>query len=113
MPLHNAAGERLYRRVTFKVFNPGNGSARTFILKPRQGDGFTGKGIELLLAQFAEHLERDQAQHDFRLAAIAPNAFNFIWLGLKSADAAEKYATRESFSRPPTAADVALPAAAG
>lgn len=66
------------RRIKVRVFEPGNKRHHDEVYKVAPGKMFTERGVDLVLAQVAEELERRMPLEEYRLVPIAGGQFNFI-----------------------------------
>jgi hypothetical protein len=82
-------GERLYKRITFKLIQPPNAKARTekrIVVAP-PGKGFTAENIENEIVRVGSALETKFPQMEFSLVPVGPTAFNFVCRGPKAQEA--------------------------
>lgn len=79
-PLRDGEGNRLLKRVVFRVF-PAAGPAQTVQKIAPPGRGFSEADIDALLDDFASLLDVTFPRHDFRMAEVGGGQFNFICCG--------------------------------
>ena len=74
--LHPKHGQ-LCKQVTLKVFIPGK---RPVIhnVRAKRGHWINEVGLESILDQEVENLEKNLPQYEFRMIEIVPNHFNFV-----------------------------------
>jgi hypothetical protein len=76
------SGERLWPDFRVRVVMPGQ---KDIIWRSRAGPrrGYTLDGIQTMLEQVAEHLEKQFPSVEFRMVELEPNRFNFLYEGRK------------------------------
>lgn len=68
-----------WRRLTLKIFAAGNKKVlHTKICKAAKGHVFNEDGIQRILEEMADVLERQLPQQEFRLVELGHGRFNFI-----------------------------------
>jgi hypothetical protein len=76
-------GEVLFKRVELKVVPPEGHPVKKEIVHAGPGRCFTEKGIDAMLEHAAANVGKEFPHWDFRLVQVAPNAFNFVYAGLR------------------------------
>jgi hypothetical protein len=74
-----ASGEPLFKAIQVKVFSPANKRSCLQVHRAPQGQGISAQGIDTILAQTAEKIERTWPSEEYGLVAIGPTSFNFVW----------------------------------
>jgi hypothetical protein len=79
--MQTSAGERLYRYVLIKVFQPGNKAFEKVYRRAPGGSGIGDQQIQKMLFAIADRLEKERAAYEYRVVELAPNQFNFVCAG--------------------------------
>jgi hypothetical protein len=66
------------KKITFKVFAPGNQKRKEIVIRAPKGKKFTEQGIESLQHEMAARIEQSFPEHDYRFVPIGADAFNFV-----------------------------------
>jgi hypothetical protein len=66
------------KKITFKVFAPGNQQRKEIVIRAPKGKTFTAQGIEALQHEMAARVEQSFPEHDYRFVPIGADAFNFV-----------------------------------
>jgi hypothetical protein len=66
------------KKITFKVFAPGNQKRKEIVIRAPKGKKFTDEGIESLQHEMAARVEQSFPGHDYRFVPIGADAFNFV-----------------------------------
>jgi len=78
----SAKSRKLIRRVTIKIFAPGNVVFQRRIILAGGGRVFTEDGIQKLLEDTADEIDRRMPGHDYELVELQESAsFNFVCRG--------------------------------
>lgn len=64
--------------VRIRIFDGGNKTSRTRNIHAPRGSSFTESGIQGLLEQTADNLEKARPHLSYRLVELSPSSFNFI-----------------------------------
>ena len=67
------------KKLTIKMFAPGNRTHKTVILAAGKGKVFKPGGEFDVLSRVAESLETQFPNDEFRMVQVGPAAFNFVW----------------------------------
>ena len=76
--MYTKAGERLYRFVLIKVFQPGNEAFDKIYRRAPGGQGIGEREIQKHLFAIADRLEAERPAFEYRVVELAPNQFNFV-----------------------------------
>jgi len=79
----STSGKALFKRVELKIIPPEGHPAKKEIVHAGPGRVFTERGIDAMLEHAAANIEKEFPLWNFRLVPIAPNAFNFVYAGLR------------------------------
>lgn len=72
------AQDKVFKRLTVKVFLPGNKKARVQSYRAAKGKGYTEEGVSELLHVIAENVTNAYPGHEYGLVALAGDQFNFV-----------------------------------
>lgn len=72
-------GDILLKRITVKVFAPGNKQSTLQAFMAQSGEGITPEGIENILNDIAEQIDKHWPDEEYGLVAMGQGAFNFVW----------------------------------
>jgi hypothetical protein len=75
------------RRIRVKIFSPGNKGFMRKTLAAAPGQAFTEAGIERILDQVAETIDKLHPAHEYSMVQVDVDAFNFVWRAEKAAAA--------------------------
>jgi hypothetical protein len=78
--MFSKTGDPLYRTVRIKVFAPGNAQVEKRIVTAPGGQGYSEDGVQQLLDDTANRIEHAMPGHEYRLVALGPATFNFVWV---------------------------------
>jgi hypothetical protein len=67
------------KKLTIKMFAPGNRTHKTVILAAGKGKVFKPGGEFDVLSNVADSLETQFPNDEFRMVQVGPAAFNFVW----------------------------------
>jgi len=67
------------KKLTIKMFAPGNRTHKTVILAAGKGKVFKPCGEFEVLSNVADSLETQFPNDEFRMVQVGPAAFNFVW----------------------------------
>ena len=67
------------KKLTIKMFAPGNRTHKTVILAAGKGKVFKPGGEFEVLSNVADSLETQFPNDEFRMVQVGPAAFNFVW----------------------------------
>jgi hypothetical protein len=76
------------KRITVKLFAPGNKTHKTVTLPAGKGRMFVDEGVSAL-NHFAEELEKNFPNEDYALREVGRGEYNFVWIGKKAVDPAD------------------------
>lgn len=77
--LQSQSCEQLFKAVHIKVFHPGNKRHALQVHRAPHGRGINAHGIDVLLANTAEKIEKTWPGQEYSLVPIGPTTFNFVW----------------------------------
>ena len=70
------------KKIVIKVFNRNNEAAKTHHITADNGRHFVGDG-QVYLERFAEQIEQQWPEDEYKLVDLGKGHFNFVWAGLK------------------------------
>jgi hypothetical protein len=78
------SGEQLCKAIQIKVFSPQNKRSALQVHRAPFGKGISADGIDMILAQTAEKIERIWPSEEYGLVTLGPTSFNFVWRNSKT-----------------------------
>jgi hypothetical protein len=72
-------GQQIFKAVHLKIFFPGNKKAHRQTVRAPYGQAFNAEGIERLLRDAADQIEKKWPTEQYALVALGPSSFNFVW----------------------------------
>jgi hypothetical protein len=81
--LKAASGEPLFKAIQITVFLPGNKRPVRQVHRAPCGRGITADGIDIILAQTADKIEKTWPMEEYSVVALSPSSFNFVWRNKK------------------------------
>jgi hypothetical protein len=67
------------KKLVIKVFNRNNQAAKTHQITADNGRIFVD--VSPILNRFAEQIEKQWPEDEYRMVELGPGRFNFIWVG--------------------------------
>lgn len=83
--MRSSTGARLFRHVTLRVILPEGHKPLKTVVRAANGRIFQEWQIDQLLEHAANNLEKQCPHWEFRPVPVGPNAFNFVYAGLREA----------------------------
>lgn len=80
-PLRAQSGEPIVKAIHITVFQPGNKRPAREVHHAPPGRGISALGIDTILAQTSDKIERTWPTEDYGLVALGRTSFNFVWRG--------------------------------
>lgn len=77
--LRAQSGEPLFKAIHVTVFHPGNKRPARQVHRAPHGQGISAKGIDIILAQTADKIEKAWPAEEYSLVTVGPTSFNFVW----------------------------------
>jgi hypothetical protein len=74
------SSEPVAKRIEVRIFAPGNKTSHAIHLRAGDGRGFTQEGIDLILENCANDIEKKMPAEEYRLVELSENRFNFVWV---------------------------------
>lgn len=74
-------GEEIFGVVEVRLFYPGNEKSLLKHFRAGKGQGFSDEGIERILSDLVEAIEKQFPGHVYNMVELAPNRFNFVCRG--------------------------------
>jgi hypothetical protein len=71
--------ETIYKRVVMRVFLPGNKKSVVVQNVAPPGRGFSATAIDSMLDEMGKRIEKQYPDQEYRMVALSPNRFNFVW----------------------------------
>lgn len=87
-------GEPAWKTLTVRVIPAEGHPRKRKVFRAPAGKLYVADGIDKLLDHVADYLEKRHPHWEFRLVELAPNVFNFVYVGLKE-DPQAQYDARE------------------
>jgi hypothetical protein len=82
--MKNETGERLFKAVNITVFTPENKKRIRQSFRAPARQGLTADGIDKILLQAAEKIEKSWPTEEYSLVPLGPADFNFVWRARKA-----------------------------
>jgi hypothetical protein len=89
-------------RLEVRFFWPGNRKSKLHTTHAAPGHALSQEGIDRILEDFIDQIDKGFPTEDFELVQIAPGKYNCVHRGARKAPDQEI----ESFSRPETSAEI-------
>ena len=71
-------GEQIFPVVEVRLFYPGNEKSLTRRYRAAAKQGFTDEGIDGIVSDLSDAIEKKFPGHEYEMVELAPNRFNFV-----------------------------------